>query len=311
MTRATMRFGAHAAVALVSLLALAVNLEQAWLLEASKQSLPPPPRPPPPLRMPPPPPPVRYAQLSEARAATWWLSTNSTARCARVSSSRTDGPLFRQLGLELQLLCDAGATTSRSGRANSADVLLLDWETPNDAISRKALCSRAAAQPVVLPEASADGAFHSNVSAKAALRAGSALDVDVLWGGWSVALQFFDSRLRAGQMVNGMLGLEHDTLGTPLGLAQSHQRCVTRWGAQMCNFTFAPLVMRSHRDVGALAANLAPFDEQLVDLEAWEAIASEADGSVWMGRCRGSTGARRGGLCWPVATRLCRVVRVS
>ena len=96
-------------------------------------------------------------------------------------------------------------------------------------------------------------------------------------------MQFFDSRLRPGQLVNSLMGLEHDTLGTPLALARSHQRCVRRWGSGACNFSSAQLVMHSHSDVAKLDSTFG--EDSLEDLVAWQDIASDGDASsVWIGK---------------------------
>ena len=105
---------------------------------------------------------------------------------------------------------------------------------------------------------------------------------DVLWGHWSSHLLFFDSRLRRGQMVNFIMGLEHETLGTPHALALTHQRCVRTYGLRTCNFTSAQLVLHSHRDVGRLESLFG--DEELSQLASWHEITSDKVRSVWLAK---------------------------
>ena len=234
---------------------------------------------------PPPPPPA----IVGARTATWFVPTERERRVARVSSVRAhDASLFHQAGLEVEVPegvasssgGSLGGGSRRARKGDASDLLLLSWRLPeaNRPLygrngSRRAIGDRGGGGP----DGGADGGADGGEMGPPTL--GSA---DVLWGQWTSSLQFFDRRLRAGQLVNGLMGLEHDTLGTPLSLARSHQRCVQTWGVRACNYTSAQLVLHSQRDVSRLV-NLFG-DNELADLAEWREIASDGLRSVWLAK---------------------------
>ena len=187
-----MRDVASSRAASVVLLACAVgavlNLRHGALLIAARTRVAAPPaehleHPPTPV----PPPPVEVAAPPGAQ------------RLARVSSAghAADAPLFQQLGLELDELVGGGQRPRRRGWASTADasdLLVLEWRSP-------------------APD---------NASARSALRADGTIRADVLWGQWTSHLQFFDGRLRAGHLINSLMGLEHDTRRTGPHMLHCH-----------------------------------------------------------------------------------------
>ena len=111
-----------------------------------------------------------------------------------------------------------------------------------------------------------------------------AIRAQVLWGHWTSHMQFFDRRLREDHLINGVMGLEQDTLGTPHALARSHQRCVRRWGMRACNFSSTQLVLHSHRDVGSLDGHAYGDVGELRDLETWRRMTAGGRSSVWLAK---------------------------
>jgi hypothetical protein len=182
---------AHGAVIVASLVGLLLNIEQMWLLEQGRHSAQQQAK----IR-PPPPPPAYFDGECTEHCTTWFVrppaAKSGAPRVARVSASRQDAGLFRQLGLEVQELCTpalsaAFTATSKKGRrgatstGNSADLLLLDWRTPGaGTLSRS--CTGAATAAARIPRGSL------NASAVDARQL--ALDAEVLWGGWTAHLQF-------------------------------------------------------------------------------------------------------------------------
>ncbi|KAL3930727.1 MAG: hypothetical protein SGPRY_001414 [Prymnesium sp.] len=258
-----------------SALALLLNLEQLYLVQLARASARPHAHDHPIAPMP-----ARFDSSCVEGCATWFPaphvssrneSSSRPVRVARVSNSRQDAALFLQLGLDLQTLCApvlAGnppePRKSKRGSStvlNSADLLLLAWTTTG---RDQRHCEDGG---VTASDSSSNGSGGSYL-----------LDADVLWGSWTAHMQYFDRRLRDGQVINSMMGLEHDTLGTPLALARSYQRCLKRWGRSVCNYS---TVMHSHHDVAKLESTFG--EDNLNDLSTWQDISSEAAGSVWIG----------------------------
>lgn len=250
-----------AAAAVVACFAL--NVHHAWLLAAARRRMT---AAVPPRATPPSPPPTPRQLPSTSRAASWLTTpARHQPRIVRVSSVRAhDVGLFHQAGLEVQVV---NASTSpqprrKTGRLTDAsDMLLLPWR---------------------LPVAAAPHDIGNEADASGDLDTVAALSADVLWGQWMSHLQFFDPRLRTGMMVNSLMGLEHDTLGTPYALARSHQRCARIWGLRACNFTSAQLVLHSHRDVSRLETLFG--DAELADLAAWREVAADEVRTVWLAK---------------------------
>ena len=236
----------HRVVLAASLVPLLLNLRDYWVLHEQQRFA---------ASLAPTPPPsgVRAATASAGPSATWFRRPNNGApRVARVSAHRAqDAPLMRELGLRLETPLHAPQTSTHT-HLHPADALLLEWEPP-------------------------DGTPRWNRTT------GSLDGVDVLWGQWTSSLLFFDARLHAHLMVNSLLGLEHDTLGTPVALARSYQRCVARWSRRACNFSSTPLLMHSHRDVGQLESVFFGEDE-LADTFAWQDIGAHGASSVWIAK---------------------------
>ncbi len=173
------------------------------------------------------------------------------------------------------------ARRSRGSRGDASDLLLLPWRLPAAAEPADELnLTKAAAGDDEKDENQDDEA--GGAPATAATLLPDLSTADVLWGQWTSNLQFYDRRLRAGQLVNSLMGLEHDTLGTPHALARSHQRCVRTWGLRACNYTSAQLVLHSQRDVSRLESLFG--EDELSDLAEWREITQDEVRSVWLAK---------------------------
>ena len=253
-----------------------------------------PPRPPSSVTPPPSPPPELFD--SGVRDATWFVPSLRTRRIARVSSVRAqDISLFHQAGLEVEVVDSSSSTgigigSRTSGRrlrgsgtsGDSSDLLLLPWRLPPGAES---LNGQNTTSTATAADETDDGRYDEAggaVKPAAATLRTDLLTADVLWGQWTSNLQFYDRRLRAGQLVNSLMGLEHDTLGTTLALARSHQRCMRTWGARACNYTSAQLVLHSQRDVSRLESLFG--EDELADLAEWREITLDEMRSVWLAK---------------------------
>lgn len=107
---------------------------------------------------------------------------------------------------------------------DASDLLLLSWRLPTAAEPLEGL-NRSSADDEVAADDDAAAAAASSTSASSTSQRPELSSADVLWGQWTSNLQFFDRRLRAGQMVNSLMGLEHDTLGTPVRARRRARSC--------------------------------------------------------------------------------------
>jgi len=176
------------------------------------------------------------------------------ARVARVSASRRkDAKLFSYLGMSLQTLLDDAALTTTSG-ANKAK-----FQDPTDLLR-------------------AQWVTHGQSST----RAGEIRECHVLWGTWVTNLEFFDHRLHDGLLINSMLGLEQDALGTPATFAQTHRRCIQAHGYRRCDHASPSLFIHAHTDPSRFETVFG--EDTLADLATWRDLAKNDVRAIWVAK---------------------------
>lgn len=198
----------------------------------------------------------RRVRAAADRAVAKALAPHDTVRTrvARVSGARRrDAKLIESLGLALQSPLDdaALATSSESAKVKFTD--------PTDLLRAQWVMHGATR---TLPAEIANA--------------------DVLWGTWVTNIEFFDHRLHDGLIVNSLLGLEHDTLGTPATFAQSHRRCMVAHGFRKCDHASPALFIHAHTDPSRFETVFG--EDTLADLATWQDLARNDVRAIWVAK---------------------------
>lgn len=212
------------------------------------------PLPPPPNHAPSPP----WAEPNPALLTVARISSSRAldARVMHLLSVGVEVPLRPiQLGASLRsrrLRLSSGATIELASAppADTSDVLLQDWWLPTAASTNGS--SETPSRPA-FAEPSPPAIANEDASSRPQL--GSA---HVLWSSWPSTLSLLDVRLRSGQLVSTLAGLQHEGLGTPIALHRSHRRCVAVHGVSACDFSPNSTVVIGRAPTRPAASSASP-----------------------------------------------------